>query len=193
MDQRVRAFDEQTGVELWSFELPAGVHAAPMTYVTAAGRQYLVVVAGGHKDLGTIPGDFVVAFTLPSKGALRPATSTIATGHYAGTMVLDKTRAPATIDLRVGTPTASIALVTQKDAKGTGTGTITGESAVFDVAWEYAPKNCSGTMHLIGKAANGGAALIGEITYKDGCDGGKDKRGTFAVWRGPRAVSFLAR
>jgi hypothetical protein len=37
------------------------------------------------------------------------------------------------------------------------------------------------------------AALIGEIEYKDGCDGGKDKRGTFAVWRGPRTVSSLGR
>jgi hypothetical protein len=48
-------------------------------------------------------------------------------------------------------------------------------------------------LRLAGKAANGGAALIGEIEYKDGCDGGKDKRGTFAVWRGPRVVSSLSR
>ena len=46
-------------------------------------------------------------------------------------------------------------------------------------------------MHLTGSAANGGAALIGEIAYKDGCDGGKEKRGTFAVWRGPRTVTSL--
>ena len=52
LDRRLYAFDQETGAELWSFELPAGVHAAPMTYVTAAGRQYLVVAAGGHKDLG---------------------------------------------------------------------------------------------------------------------------------------------
>ena len=64
---------------------------------------------------------------------------------------------------------------------------------VFDVAWKYAPRNCSGTMHLTGSAANAGAALIGEIAYIDGCDGGKEKRGTFAVWRGPRLVSALAR
>ena len=48
-------------------------------------------------------------------------------------------------------------------------------------------------MHLAGKAANGGAALIGEIVYQDGCDEGKEKRGTFAVWRGQRAVASLAR
>ena len=193
LDRRLHAFDADTGAELWSFELPTGVHAAPMTYMTNAGRQYLVVAAGGHKDLGTPLGDYVFAFALPAKGTTRPATSTIVSGHYVGMMILDRTRAPATIDLRVTGATASIALVTQKDAKGTGTGTITGESAAFDVAWEFAPKHCSGTMHLAGKAANGGAALIGEIEYKDGCDGGKDKRGTFAVWRGPRVVSSLSR
>jgi quinoprotein glucose dehydrogenase len=193
IERRLRAFDEQTGAELWSVELPAGVHAAPMTYVTPAGRQYLVVAAGGHRDLGTTPGDFVVAFALPEKGTPRPAPTTIVPGHYEGRMILDKTRAPATVDLQTANGAMSIALVTQKDVKGSGTGKISGESAVFDVAWTHAPKNCSGTMHLAGRAANGDAALIGEISYKDGCDGGKDKRGTFAVWRGSRAVSSLAR
>jgi quinoprotein glucose dehydrogenase len=193
LDRRLYAFDQETGAELWSHELPAGVHAAPMTYVTAAGRQYLVVAAGGHKDLGTTSGDFVFAFTLPTAGASRPAPARIAAGHYAGTMVLDNTRSPATIDLKVAGTTASIALVTQKDVKGTGTGTIRGESTVLDVNWTVTPKNCSGTMRLTGTAANGGAALIGEIAYKDGCDGGKERRGTFAVWRGPRVVTSLPR
>ena len=193
IERRLRAFDEQTGAELWSVELPAGVHAAPMTYVTPAGRQYLVVAAGGHRDLGTTPGDFVVAFALPEKGTPRPAPTTVAPGHYEGRMILDRTRAPATVDLQTANGAMSIALVTQKDVKGSGAGKISGESAVFDVAWTHAPKNCSGTMHLTGRAANGGAALIGEITYTDGCDGGKEKRGTFAVWRGPRGVTSLAR
>jgi quinoprotein glucose dehydrogenase len=193
MDRRVRAFDGETGAELWSFEFSAGVHAAPMTYVTSAGRQFLVVVAGGHKDLGTPPGDFVIAFALPSNGAARPAPPAISAGHYEGRMILDRTRAPATIDLTIANGAATAALVTQKDVKGTGTGTISGASAVLDIAWKLAPKNCSGTMHLTGQAANGGAALIGEIAYKDGCDGDKDKRGTFAVWRGPRAMTSLPR
>ena len=193
LDRRLYAFDQQTGAELWSFELPAGVHAAPMTYATAEGRQYLVVAAGGHKDLGTTLGDWVFAFALPARGVPQPSPSTIASGHYQGMMILDRTRSPATIDLQVAKSTASIALVTQKDVKGKGSGTIAGDSAVFDLAWNYTPKSCSGTMHLTGNAANGGAALIGEIAYKDGCDGGKEKRGTFAVWRGPRTVTSLPR
>jgi len=193
MDRRLRAFDAQTGAELWSFELPAGIHAAPMTYTNAAGRQYLVVAAGGHKDLGTTAGDFLFAFTLPGRSAPRAATPAIASGHYVGTMILDRTRASAVLDLQVTTPSSSIALVFQNDVKGTGTGTTTGQSAAFDLEWRNAPKGCTGTMHLTGNAANGGAALIGEIEYQDGCDAGKAKRGTFAVWRGPRTVSSLAR
>ena len=64
MDNYLRAFDSETGKELWKFELPAGGQATPMTY-TLHGRQFLVISAGGHGKLGTKQGDYVVAFTLP--------------------------------------------------------------------------------------------------------------------------------
>ena len=35
-----------------------------MTYA-AGGRQYLVIMAGGHPYYGTTKGDHLVAFTLP--------------------------------------------------------------------------------------------------------------------------------
>jgi quinoprotein glucose dehydrogenase len=37
-----------------------------MTY-EVAGRQYVVIAAGGHGKLGTTRGDYVVAFALPKK------------------------------------------------------------------------------------------------------------------------------
>ena len=64
MDNKIYAFDSDTGAELWSFELPAGGQATPMTY-TINGKQYLVIAAGGHGKLGTKQGDSVLAFTLP--------------------------------------------------------------------------------------------------------------------------------
>ncbi len=64
MDNKLHAFDSTTGAELWSFDLPAGGQATPMTY-SAGGKQYLVIAAGGHGKLGTKQGDFVLAFTLP--------------------------------------------------------------------------------------------------------------------------------
>jgi quinoprotein glucose dehydrogenase len=64
MDNYLRAFDADTGKEIWKFELPASGQATPMTY-SVSGKQYLVMAAGGHGKLGTKQGDYVVAFTLP--------------------------------------------------------------------------------------------------------------------------------
>jgi quinoprotein glucose dehydrogenase len=63
MDNHLRAFDIRNGEELWSAELPAGGQATPMTYMDA-GKQYLVICAGGHGKLGTKPGDYVIAYAL---------------------------------------------------------------------------------------------------------------------------------
>ncbi len=64
MDNVIRAFDSETGKDLWSYELPAGGQATPMTY-TFKGKQYVVIAAGGHGKLGTKRGDSLVAFSLP--------------------------------------------------------------------------------------------------------------------------------
>ena len=63
-DDKLRAFDVSTGRELWQASLPAGGQATPMSYV-AAGRQFVVVAAGGHSRLGSTLGDAVIAFSLP--------------------------------------------------------------------------------------------------------------------------------
>lgn len=65
MDQYLRAFDMETGKELWKGALPAGGQATPMTYQGSDGKQYVVIAAGGHGRLGTTPGDYVIAFALP--------------------------------------------------------------------------------------------------------------------------------
>jgi quinoprotein glucose dehydrogenase len=64
MDLYLRAFDIESGTELWKYQLPAGGQATPMTY-SLNGKQYLVITAGGHGKLGTKQGDYVLAFTLP--------------------------------------------------------------------------------------------------------------------------------
>jgi quinoprotein glucose dehydrogenase len=64
MDNDLRAFDSDSGQELWKYELPAGGQATPMTY-TLKGKQYLIIAAGGHGKLNTKPGDYLLAFTLP--------------------------------------------------------------------------------------------------------------------------------
>jgi quinoprotein glucose dehydrogenase len=66
LDYYVRAYDVTTGRQLWEDRLPAGGQATPMTYRSAqSGRQFVVVVAGGHGTLGTKPGDAIIAYALP--------------------------------------------------------------------------------------------------------------------------------
>ena len=68
IDSYLRAFDIETGRELWKYKLPAGAQATPMTYRAGPDqRQYVVVSAGGHGPLGTPRGDYVMAFALPPK------------------------------------------------------------------------------------------------------------------------------
>ncbi|HEX2019490.1 MAG TPA: membrane-bound PQQ-dependent dehydrogenase, glucose/quinate/shikimate family, partial [Aurantimonas sp.] len=69
LDYYVRGYDVTTGEELWQARLPAGGQATPMTYEGADGRQYLLVVAGGHGSLGTKRGDSVIAYALPDTAA----------------------------------------------------------------------------------------------------------------------------
>ena len=66
LDYYVRAFDVTNGQELWRERLPAGGQATPMTYQGADGRQYVVVVAGGHGSTGTKAGDSIIAYALPA-------------------------------------------------------------------------------------------------------------------------------
>ncbi len=64
MDNYFRAYDLTTGEQLWEARLPAGGQSTPMTY-TVGDKQYVLIVAGGHGSVGTKPGDYVIAYTLP--------------------------------------------------------------------------------------------------------------------------------
>ncbi|MBY4607822.1 glucose/quinate/shikimate family membrane-bound PQQ-dependent dehydrogenase [Rhizobium sp. 9T] len=65
VDNYLRAYDVTSGRQLWQARLPAGGQATPMTYTTDDKKQYVVMVAGGHGSVGTKPGDYVIAYTLP--------------------------------------------------------------------------------------------------------------------------------
>ena len=63
-DNLIQALDIRTGETLWQDRLPAGGQAGPMVY-EANGRQYLVIMAGGHHFMETPIGDEVIAYALP--------------------------------------------------------------------------------------------------------------------------------
>ncbi|HEY5911912.1 MAG TPA: PQQ-binding-like beta-propeller repeat protein [Verrucomicrobiae bacterium] len=63
-DNKIRAFDKETGQELWSAQLPWTGSAPPATY-EVNGRQFVVIASTGGNKLGTPYGDAYVAFALP--------------------------------------------------------------------------------------------------------------------------------
>jgi quinoprotein glucose dehydrogenase len=66
LDNYLRAFDIDSGAELWKGRLPAGGQAMAMTYrLRPSGKQYVVIAAGGHGKQPTTLGDSVVAFAMP--------------------------------------------------------------------------------------------------------------------------------
>jgi quinoprotein glucose dehydrogenase len=63
-DEKIRAFDKDTGEELWSAKLPWGGYAPPSVY-EVNGREYVVITTTGGGKVGTATGDAWVAFALP--------------------------------------------------------------------------------------------------------------------------------
>jgi quinoprotein glucose dehydrogenase len=89
MDNYLRAFDLETGKELWKGRLPAGGQATPMAYrLGEGGRQFVVIAAGGHGRMGTDIGDSLVAFALPERGAALLAQSATPTLRTVGGLLV---------------------------------------------------------------------------------------------------------
>lgn len=62
-DEKLRAFDKETGEVLWEYKLPAGGYATPATYMVD-GKQYVVIACGGGGKNATKSGDYYLAFSL---------------------------------------------------------------------------------------------------------------------------------
>ena len=63
-DDLIRAIDLRSGKTVWRDTLPAGGQATPITY-SVGGRQYLVLMTGGHHFMETPVGDQIIAWALP--------------------------------------------------------------------------------------------------------------------------------
>ena len=74
LDYYIRGYDVSNGKVIWKARLPAGGQATPMSYVSnKSGRQFVVVMAGGHGSLGTKMSDTLVAYALPENTASKKA------------------------------------------------------------------------------------------------------------------------
>ena len=67
-DRRFRAFDKETGKELWVTKLEATGHATPMTFMgPKTHKQFVVIAAGGGGRYNKSHSDALVAFALPAE------------------------------------------------------------------------------------------------------------------------------
>ena len=183
-DQRLHAYDLQTGEELWSAPLPAGVHGSPMTYTTF-GNQFVVVSAGGHREFRDKAGDYIVAFALKTR-RIKPvaAPAALSSGHYRGHIIFDRNRFAVEADLTLSGDIVNLTFATiNPRVEGHGAGRITADSAVIDVNWNFQAQHCAGTMKMHGASANDGRDFIGELEYLDACTDSTMKPGTFAIRR----------
>jgi len=63
LDSYLKAFDVETGKELWRGQLPTSARATPMTYEVNH-KQYVAIAAGGHEGVTKLDNT-IVAFSLP--------------------------------------------------------------------------------------------------------------------------------
>jgi quinoprotein glucose dehydrogenase len=179
-DQHLRAFEVETGREVWKAPLPAAAVALPMTYQLADGRQFVVVAAGGREPIWK-QGDYVMAF------ALQPApadTVHSVFGTWRGEMIVERQRWPATLELRLegGVPAGTLR-VERPGITGTVTGTTFGNRITYRVQFTYPERHCGGDIHGIAEVANGGRLLVGELRVTGACSGEEPEVGTMALRR----------
>jgi hypothetical protein len=185
LDEHLRAFDLDSGRELWSAPLPAAGNALPMTYV-AGGRQYVVIAAGGHDRLGPDRlGDLLMAYAIPEPGDARPDTLVRdLTGAWTGELrIEDRNRHPSTLALRAAGDSL-LGDVRADDGKiaGTMAGHVHGRAFSFTLPFRFDERHCTGTITGQGEAANGGDLLEGQLLVETTCGDGPE-HGTFSFRR----------
>ncbi len=79
-DSKFRAFDKDTGEELWMTKVPASAHATPMTFLgPRSGRQFIMIAAGGGNKYNETFSGKLLAFALPQPGDPREPAMILAT------------------------------------------------------------------------------------------------------------------
>jgi quinoprotein glucose dehydrogenase len=185
LDEHLRAFDVETGRELWQAKLPAGGQATPMTYV-AGGRQYVVIAAGGHGRFRTTPGDYVVAYALPAPGAPPPAAPPPRwSGRYRGELHIEGQRLATTLTLREaeGGQVAGDLQIERPKIRGRLTGRPAGDKLDFTFDFADSDRDCRGTAQGQAALANDNTLFVGTLHVEGGCSGEEPEDGTLALRR----------
>ena len=170
-DQHLRAFDVESGKELWSAPLPAGAQALPMTY-EIGGRQYVVIAAGGHDRLHSTMGDYVVAFALPgASAASRDTAVRRLDGDWVGEIHIGDARSGMSVSLRtVGDSMAAEARLDSVQITGPVTARRQGQAVTVSFPIFYpAKQNCTAVVTTTLELWNRGTLLEGGGSVNGAC------------------------
>ena len=66
IDPHLRAFDTESGRQMWEGQLPTSARATPLVFTTASGREMVAIAAGGHDTPFSKPGTTLLVFALPT-------------------------------------------------------------------------------------------------------------------------------
>lgn len=179
LDERLHAFSSETGEKLWSADLPAGGNAAPMAYVIG-GTQYIVIAAGGHDRFGTTPGDYVVAYALPSATPTQPQTNVNANGRFEGQLLVGNGRYPVSVQLNVARD-STITGALGGPLAGPLAGRIASRVVRFQSTFTLTAESCTGTLQGELEVANHGTMLVGPVRISGACSDGKEEVGVMAL------------
>jgi quinoprotein glucose dehydrogenase len=174
-DERIRAFDVESGRLLWQTTLPAAGNAMPMTYQLPSGRQFVVIAAGGRPPLWR-QGDYVVAYALPRARAARPAARADFGGAWSGELLLGRSRLAVALDLRGASDTVMSGgfAITTPRVHGTMTASVRDGRLIARVPFDNADERCAGVAQGALELANHGRLLVGELRITGSCSDGAE-------------------
>ncbi len=193
LDAHLRAFDIESGAELWAGGLPAGGHATPMTY-TIDERQFVTIAAGGHGRLPSPPGDYLVAFALPQGENVRAPTLTPErlAGEYAGYLRVEGAQYDVTLELRTAADERDPIMTGVLRIPGLGieaavSGEVAGGEVALDFPFSSAVLGCGGDFR--GQLVPTGPAgrLAGGVQTSGDCSGSGPETGRLMVDRSTMA------
>lgn len=182
LDRQLRAIDLESGAERWSFSLPAGGHALPMSY-RYGGRQYVVMIAGGHPRMGMPASDHVVAFALDAAPPAAPSADLLP-GTYDGEFLGGRRRYGVQMTVRT-TDTGPVATVALRQPAATATlrGVPEGDAVRWRGTITVKDRGCDATLDVPLQLANNGRDLLGDGTVQGTCTEGRVEPAAFSLRR----------
>jgi hypothetical protein len=182
LDGHLRAIDIDSGAERWQSRLPAGGHALPMSY-RYGGRQYVVIVAGGHPRMGVPASDHVVAFALDAVAPVAPSVERWP-GTYVGEFRGGRKRYDVQVTVTATATGHTAALVLHSPA---ASATLRGEPDGDAMRWQgtisVEKPACEAKIDVPLRLANGGRDVLGDGTVQGTCTEGRLEPAAFSLRR----------